>query len=213
MLTQRPSQWCAASRTFPIVAAGIVDLLDDQEPVHPGVEAPPQIGPGDIVAVVPARAAGVCREGVAPDRPGLDHRRSLLHRAVGFRGHVEPVPVHDIVDVGVVADIDAHLVALAQPQRRARHLAVIGERVDHLARRELEPLRRDPQRMVRRACDLRIAGSQSRPERHPGCARSKQKALELAPFTPVTRGLDPRVHLLRKKRFAKFDGLPGQARQ
>jgi hypothetical protein len=58
-----------SQQDFPIVATGIVGLLDDQEPVHPGVEAPPQIGPGDIVAVVPARAAGVCREGVAPDRP------------------------------------------------------------------------------------------------------------------------------------------------
>jgi hypothetical protein len=29
----------------------------------------------------------------------------------------------------------------------------------------------------------------------------------------VMRGLDPRIHLLRKKVFAKMDGLPGQARQ
>jgi hypothetical protein len=31
--------------------------------------------------------------------------------------------------------------------------------------------------------------------------------------TPVMRGLDPRIHQLRKKLFAKLDGLPGQARQ
>jgi hypothetical protein len=30
---------------------------------------------------------------------------------------------------------------------------------------------------------------------------------------PVMRGLDPRIHLLGKKVFAKMDGLPGQARQ
>jgi hypothetical protein len=29
----------------------------------------------------------------------------------------------------------------------------------------------------------------------------------------VMRGLDPRIHLLRKKVFTKKDGLPGQARQ
>jgi hypothetical protein len=29
----------------------------------------------------------------------------------------------------------------------------------------------------------------------------------------VMRGLDPRIYLLRKKVFAKMDGLPGQARQ
>jgi hypothetical protein len=29
----------------------------------------------------------------------------------------------------------------------------------------------------------------------------------------VMRGLDPRIHLLRKKLLAKADGLPGQARQ
>jgi hypothetical protein len=29
----------------------------------------------------------------------------------------------------------------------------------------------------------------------------------------VMRGLDPRIHRLRKKVFAEWDGLPGQARQ
>jgi len=29
----------------------------------------------------------------------------------------------------------------------------------------------------------------------------------------VLRGLDPRIHLLRKKLFPKMDGLPGPARQ
>jgi hypothetical protein len=34
-----------------------------------------------------------------------------------------------------------------------------------------------------------------------------------APPGYVTRGLDPRVHLSRKKFVAKHDGLPGQAQQ
>jgi hypothetical protein len=29
----------------------------------------------------------------------------------------------------------------------------------------------------------------------------------------VMRGLDPRIHLLRKNFFFEMDGLPGQARQ
>jgi hypothetical protein len=32
-------------------------------------------------------------------------------------------------------------------------------------------------------------------------------------FGVVMRGLDPRIHLLRKKNYREEDGLPGQARQ
>jgi hypothetical protein len=33
------------------------------------------------------------------------------------------------------------------------------------------------------------------------------------PFYAVMRGLDPRIHLLRKKSLDEADGLSGQARQ
>ena len=49
---------------FLVVAAGIVRRLDDQEAVHPGVQAARQVGPGNVVAVIPARPGGLRRERV-----------------------------------------------------------------------------------------------------------------------------------------------------
>ena len=133
---------------FLVVAAGIARRLDDQKAVKSSVQASPQIGAGDIVAVIPPGAGRFRRERVAPRATALHHRRSFLHRAVGLRGQVEPVPVHDVVDIAVVADVDADLAALAQPQYRTGHAIVVSEGLDHPAGGELEPQRRDPQRVV-----------------------------------------------------------------
>jgi hypothetical protein len=69
----------------------------------------------------------------------------------------------------------------SQPQDRTGHGAVVAERVDHLARRKLEPQRRDAQRMVRRARDLRVGGSEARSQRHPGRPRAEQEAATIHP--------------------------------
>ena len=66
-----------------VIAAGIVRRLDDQESVHPGVQASAQIGPGNIVAVIPTCAGGLRRERVTSHGAALYHRRSFLHRAIG----------------------------------------------------------------------------------------------------------------------------------
>jgi hypothetical protein len=166
---------------FLVIAAAIAGRLDNQKAVHAGIEAARQIRPGNIVTVIPARARGPRRERVALRAAPLHHRRAFLHRAVGLRGQVEAMPVHDIVDVGVVADIDADLAAFPQPQDRTGHGAVVTERVDHPARRKLEPQRRDAQRMIRRARDLRVGGSEARPQRHPRRPRAEQEAATIDP--------------------------------
>jgi hypothetical protein len=53
--------------------------------------------------------------------------------------------VYDVVDIGIVADIDADLAAFAKAQHRTGHAIVIGKRLDYLPGRELEPQRRDPE--------------------------------------------------------------------
>jgi hypothetical protein len=40
--------------------------------------------------------------------------------------------VHDVVYIGVVADIDADLAAFAQPQYRTGHAIVVSKGLDHL---------------------------------------------------------------------------------
>ena len=99
---------------FLIVAAWIVRRLNDQEPVHPGIQASAQISPCHVMTVIPPRAGGLRRERVTLRAAALNHRRSFLHRAIGLRGHVKPMPVYDVVDIRVVADIDADLAAFAR---------------------------------------------------------------------------------------------------
>jgi hypothetical protein len=91
------------------------------------------------------------------------------------------VPVHDVVDIGIVADIDADGAALAKTKHRARDRAVVGEGVDDFSGSELQSQRRDPQRMVGPRCDLRIRGSAGRPERHSGRPGAKHKTATIQP--------------------------------
>jgi hypothetical protein len=65
------------------------------------------------------------------------------------------MPVYDVVDIRVVADIDADLAAFAQAQYRTRHHAVVSKGLDHLSRGEFQSHWRDPERVVRRTCGLR----------------------------------------------------------
>ena len=173
-----------------VIAAGIARRLDDQEAVQSRVQASAQIGPGHVVAVVPPRARRLRDEFVALRAAARHHRRSFLHRAVGLRGQVETVPVHDVVDVGIVADIDADLAALAEAQHRARNRAVVGKGVDDLSGGELQPQRRDPQRMVGARRNLRIRRSTGRPERHPERSGPEHKAATMHPGITIA-GIAP----------------------
>jgi hypothetical protein len=77
--------------------------------------------------------------------------------------------------IGIVADIDADLTALTQAKHRAGNHAVIRKGVDDLSRRELQPQRRDPQRMVGARRNLRIRRSTGGPERHSERSRPEHK--------------------------------------
>jgi hypothetical protein len=164
-----------------VVAGGIVRRRDDQETVQSRVQAPPEIGRGHVVAVIPAGARRLRHERVTLHAAAHHHRRAFLHRAINLGRHVKAVPVHDIVDVAIVADVDADLAALPQPQHRSRHGAVVAEGVDDFPGGELEPQRRDAQRMVRRRGDLRIGRSQRRPQPHSGCPGTDQEAATMQP--------------------------------
>src|SRR4030095_6214739 len=107
------------------------------------------------MAVIPTRAGGLRGERVTLRAAALDHWRSFLHRPIGLRGHVKPMPVYDVVDIRVVADIDADLAAFARAQYRARHHAVVSKGLDRLSGGEFQPHWRDPERVVRCTCGLR----------------------------------------------------------
>jgi hypothetical protein len=195
-----------------VVAAGVVRRLDDQEPVHSGIEAAGQIAAGDVVAVIPAGARGLGGEGVAPRAAALDHGGAFLHRAVGLSGQIKTVPVNDVVDIGVVADVDADLATLAQPQERTGHGAVVGEGVDDFSGRELEPQRRDAQRIVSRIRDLRIGPPQRRAERHSRRAGAHQEATAMHPRSrrAVARQCQRCGHgcVLFVRRFRRLNSIP-----
>jgi hypothetical protein len=164
-----------------VIAAGIARRLDNEEAVQSRVQASAQVGPGHVVAVVPARARRLRDEFVALRTAPRHHRRSFLHGAVGLRGQVETVPVHDIVHVGIVADLDADLAILTEAKDRAGNRAVVSKGVDNFSAGELQPQRRDPQRMVRARRNLRIRRSAGRSERHPGRASPKHKGATMHP--------------------------------
>ena len=89
--------------------------------------------------------------------------------------------MNDVVDVGVVMDVDADLAVFAQTQDRTGNRAVVAEGLDHLAGSELELQRRNAQRIVRCRDDLRIGLVDRRAARHPGDAGSDQETAAIQP--------------------------------
>src|SRR5262249_24949965 len=158
-----------------VVTAGIIRRLDDEKTKKARIETEREIRPGRVVAVVPPRPGWLRGECVALRRAVLHDRGSFLHGAVGGGWDVEAMPMDDIVDVGVVADVDGDLLTFAQAQFRARDGAIIGEGIDELGGRELQTQGCDPQRMIWRASDLRIGSTQSRAHGHAGGAGSDQQ--------------------------------------
>jgi hypothetical protein len=102
--------------------------------------------------------------------------------------------VHDIVHVGIVANIDADLAPLTEAKHRAGNRAVVRKGVDDFSAGELQPQRRDPQRMVRARGNLRIRRSAGRSERHPERSSPEHKAATMHPGITIagTRHIDLR---------------------
>ena len=112
--------------------------------------------------------AGFAANVVALRAAARHHRRSFLHRAIGLRGQVETVPVHDVVDVGVVADIDADLAAFAKAQAPGRAPCRCTQRCRSLFRgRAPAAAARSAASGPARSCDLRIRRSAAVPSAIP----------------------------------------------
>jgi len=110
--------------------------------------------PGHVVTMIPARPDRLGCEGVDLRAAASgDHPRSLLHCAIDLGRDKQAVPVDDVVDVGIVDDVDADLPALLQTQDRARNHVVIAVCLNYLARGQLERHRGDTDCIID-ACGL-----------------------------------------------------------
>src|SRR3954447_11028654 len=76
---------------------------------------------------------------------------------------------------------DADLTALTEAKDRAGNRAVVSKGVDNFSAGELQPQRRDPQRMVRARRNLRIRRSAGRSERHPERASPEHEGATMHP--------------------------------
>ena len=125
-------------RAFPD-AAGIARRLDDEEAVQSRVQASAQVGSGHVVAVIPARAQASRRIRSAACHPAAPSAILPPSRRQTAR-QVETVPVHDIVHVGIVADIDTDW-RPSQAKHRAGNRAVVSKGVDNFSAGEFQPQR------------------------------------------------------------------------
>lgn len=137
---------------FLVVMAFVPRLLlafDDQEPRLPRISTSGKIIHRHRMGVIPTRPCRVRRELIPMGRAHRYHRRTLFDRAIVQRINREPVPVHNLGNRRVVRHIDGHRHTLAQAKQRPRHLPVVSNGVDDHARSDLQPGRRDAQRVVR----------------------------------------------------------------
>jgi len=131
-----------------IVTGWIAGGFDDEKSEHPGIRAPRQVLPGEIMAVIPAGARGLRRKGVAPRSAARDRWRTLLHGAIDLGWYIKAVPVDDVVNIGLVPDLESDLPSFRQAQHWPRRRPVVPERFDDLPRRELERHRGDTEHVV-----------------------------------------------------------------
>lgn len=123
---------------FLVVTARVGGGLDNEKPEHAGVGAARQIFPGEVMAMIPAGTCRLWREGVTPCRTPRNHRCALLHRPVDLGWYIKAVPMDDVVDIGLVADVETDLAALLQAQHRPGRSPVVAECLDHPTGRKLE---------------------------------------------------------------------------
>ena len=91
-----------------------------------------QVFSGKRVCVIPTRSSRLCRERILARSPGRNHRCTFLHRAVHFRGHIKPMPMHQFGHVAVVFNIDDDSLAFLHAQQRSGRTAVIADRSNGL---------------------------------------------------------------------------------
>ena len=126
-----------------IVARGILTRLDHQKAVLSAVLRSSEVVHRHGVGVIPAKAGRAGREGVAGARAHLDGGRPFFDGAVRLGGCEEAVQMDHLRPVGVVRHLDGHRLILFKAQQGTGDLAVVGGRLQSVARRQIERDRRD----------------------------------------------------------------------
>jgi hypothetical protein len=125
-------------KDFLVVVTGIGLTVDHQKTKLAAISPQRQIPARPGMRVIPPRARRLRRVGVAQVPTRRNHRRSLFHRPIVQRVNRQPMPVHNVGIRRSICHIDVDRHALFQPQERPRHLAVVGGRLHHHARRNLQ---------------------------------------------------------------------------
>ena len=131
-----------------IVGARLVFSFYKKEAELAAISAQCEVGKGGCMGVVPARPGRFWREAVTIGSARCDHRRALFHGAVIQRIDCQPVPVHNVVDVAGIGNIDRDRDAFAQAQQRSGYLPVIGQGPNVNALADLEIRLLDAQAVV-----------------------------------------------------------------
>ena len=86
---------------------------------------------------------------VAKRAAGGNHRRAFFHSAVIQRVDRQAVPVNNLRSATLVHHINRDRYAFAHAKDRTRDLVVVGNRIDHDARRDLKLAWPNAKRIVR----------------------------------------------------------------
>src|SRR5262249_15895502 len=133
-------------KNFLIIVAWIALGLNIEETKLSRVKTAAQIFAGKDVGVIPPASARLRRERILPRGAWSNHRCSFFHGPVHFRWNVKAMPVDELGNVTVVADIDGDSLAFLHAQQRPRRAPVVTDRLNDLFRRHLDFDRTDTER-------------------------------------------------------------------
>jgi len=133
------------------------------------------------MAVIPARARRLGDVRIDQRFAGIDDRRPFLGRSVLRRRDHQAVPMNQIGVAGTVLHLDLHRTTLLEAQHGTGHGAVVGGRLDDLARRDFERGRSDPDRMVGSSGHLSLTPDRTRRPHRKQRSGAERRAAEQAP--------------------------------
>ena len=119
-------EFLQGQKDFAIIIAGVVFRFDVHRTHQPAVLSCTQVRPGADVGVIEAKSRRPRHKRNAAAAMGSDERRAFLRGSIHIGRNELPVPVQLFRPVGLVVNVDGHLLALFQAQQRAGKLAVVG---------------------------------------------------------------------------------------
>ena len=139
-------------KNFLVVARRIILWIDHQKSKLGAVGCAIQVVPRRRMRVVPAESGrpGYPCETLCSS-VGRRLGRAFLRRAILQRWNLEAVPVHDVRDVGFVDHVEGHPLPFAHTNQFAWHAPIECSGLHHFAGRNLQPQRRDADRVVGRS--------------------------------------------------------------